>query len=113
MANRFLGEARVEVAGKIWTLRCDMNAMCAFEDATGKDALAAFAGIERGKGSVRDMRAAVWAFLQHHHPEATLADAGQMLSENLDVLRTALEAANPTAEEVGDLGNGAKAKRSA
>ena len=38
MANSFLGETEVSADGKIWKLRCDFNAMIAFQEATGMDA---------------------------------------------------------------------------
>ena len=111
MANRFLGEVAVEVDGETWTLRCDFNAMCEFEDATGKQAMATFEAFERGKASTKDMRAMMWSFMRRHHPDATLQDAGDLLSANSGVLNDVISATMPTQAEVGDLGNGAKRKR--
>jgi hypothetical protein len=105
MANRFLGEATVDVDGRRWTLRCDFNAMCEFEDATGKDALTVFGEFETGKVGVKDMRAMMWAFLQHHHPDATLQDAGDLLSANVNAMMEVIKSASPTADEAEGLGN--------
>lgn len=102
MANRFLGEATTKVGDKSYTLRMDFNAMCEFEDATGRDAMGAFADMESGNASVKDIRAIVWAALREHHPEATLTDAGAILSENTDVLQSLMAAIAPDA---GDMGN--------
>ena len=109
MANRFKGEATAKSDNTTYTLRCDFNAMCAFEGETGRSALDAIEGFENGNVSVSDMRVMMWAFMQHHHPDTTLADAGDLLSENVDALQDVIRAASPTADEVGDLGNG-KAK---
>lgn len=108
MANRFKGEATVQVDGCRYTLRCDFNAMCEFEEATGAEALAVFEQFETGKVSVRNMRAMMWAFLQHHHPEVTLAQAGEIMSENVDCLMDVIKAASPQAGEAEALGNGRK-----
>lgn len=112
MSNRFFGESTTEHDGKTYTLRCDFNAMCEFEDATGKDALATFEAFETGKVSVKDMRAIMWSFLLHHHPDATLALAGDILSQDVDVMMEVIRASSPTADEAKGLGNGkAKVKR--
>lgn len=103
MANRFLGEATTKLDGKVYTLRCDFNAMCHFEDATGKDALATFERFEGGAVSVRDMRHMMHAFLACHHPDATLETAGDILSADLDVLQRVVQAASP--ENSGEQGN--------
>lgn len=110
MANRFLGEATIEVDGRQYTLRCDFNAMCEFEDATGEDALAVFERFETGKVGVKTMRAMMWAFMQHHQPEATLQDAGDLLSADANAMMTVIKAASPTAKEAEGLGNGGRRK---
>lgn len=110
MANRFLGEATAKLDGKVYTLRCDFNAMCVFEDLTGKDALATFASFESGGVGVSDMRSMVLAFLSCHHPDATVQTAGDLLSQDTSVLTDVLTAAMPDAAEVGDTGNAPKSK---
>ena len=114
MANRFLGEATVEHDGRQYTLRCDWNAMCEFEDVTGEpSALAVFERFETGSVSVNTMRAMMYAFMRRHHPETTLQDAGDLLSANIDALSEVILAASPTADEAAGLGNGRKAKAKA
>lgn len=107
MSNRFLGEATTTVDGKVYTLRCDFNAMCAFEDETGKDALVTFEKFEKGEVGVKDMRTIMWSFMQHHHPEVTMQEAGHVLSSDTAVLMKVIQAASPAPDEVQDLGNGA------
>lgn len=102
MANRFLGEATAVCDGKQYTLRLDMNAMCEFEEATGKDAMAAFAAFENSTSSVREMRTMTWAMLRYHHPDVSLIEAGSVLSADLDALRRAVTAAMPDAKEDPD-----------
>jgi len=105
MANRFMGEATVQANGSTYTLRCDFNAMCSFEDQTGEDALEVFGKFETGKVSVKHMRAMMWAFMIKHHPESTLEEAGELLSDNVDALMDVIQASSPTDEEAGQLGN--------
>ena len=105
MANKFKGEATAVVDGATYTLRCDFNAMCAFEAATGQDAMAAFSGFEAGKVSTLTMRAMMLAFLGKHHADADKEIAGEILSEDLDALTRVMTAAMPDAAEVGDTGN--------
>ncbi|GAD55492.1 GTA-gp10 family protein [Limimaricola cinnabarinus] len=111
MANRFLGEATTEVDGKSFTLRCDFNAMAHFEDETGMSALEAFEAFEAGGLRAKTMIAMVWAFLQHHHPDADMKLAGMVLSEDVGALQRVVAAASPTKAEAGDAGNGRAPRR--
>jgi hypothetical protein len=113
MANRFLGEVTVEAAGKTWTLRCDFNAMCEFEEAAGKGAMDTFAQFEGGGASTADMRLMMWAFLRRHHPEVTLQEAGDVLSEDASVLIKVIASAMPDPEEVAASGKPAVRKKKA
>jgi hypothetical protein len=106
MANRFMGETTAQIDGQTWTLRCDFNAMAAFEEATGKDAMTAFEAAEQGNVSVLDLRQLVRACLLRHHPDATLCDAGDVLSHDLGVVQRLIEGAMPTEGEAAELGNG-------
>ncbi|WP_304615840.1 hypothetical protein [Paracoccus sp. (in: a-proteobacteria)] len=109
MANRFLGEATTTLNDVRYTLRCDFNAMCEFEEETGRNALTAFEQFESGGATAKDMRAMMRAFLVHHHPDATPQLAGEIMSADIDVLMRVIQAASPEPDEVQDLGN-AKAK---
>jgi len=104
MANTFLGEVTARATGKTYTLRCDFNAMCDFEEATGKQAMATIEAFEREGVSTADMRAMMWAFMRRHHPDATLQDAGDLLSENVGALMQVIVAAMPTPAEVAKAG---------
>ena len=106
MGNRFLGEATARADGKEWTLRCDFNAMIEFEDATGKDAMDAFEAAEGGDVDLKDLRHLVHACLLRHHPDATLRDAGDVLSHDMSVVERLIAGAMPTAGEAAELGNG-------
>ena len=106
MANGFKGEASITIDGKTWTLVCDFNAMAEFEEATGKDAMDAFEKAEEGGVSIVDLRHMVHSFLKAKHPDATLQDAGDIMSEDVGIVQRTIEDANPTLAEAGDLGNG-------
>lgn len=108
MANRFFGEHSATVDGERYTLRCDFNALIAFEDATGEDALQAFEALEGGQVGLRQMRAIMLALLQHHHPEITEKEAGVILSKNVDLLQKVIAASSPEQGDKGSVGNGPK-----
>ncbi|MBR9893331.1 hypothetical protein GYB14_16655 [bacterium] len=108
MANRFLGEADVTVDGKSYKLRFDFNTMCWFTDRTGKDAIKAMAGAESGDLDLRDMRVLMQCCLLHHSPDATLQEAGNVLSQDFGALLRVIQAAMPENGELGarpDAGN--------
>lgn len=98
MANKFLGEISAQsVDGRDWMLRMDMNAMCEFEDVTGQSAIEAFQKAEQGKASISMMRQVVFAAMRRHHPEATIQDAGDILSADPQVVQALMDAARPDA----------------
>jgi hypothetical protein len=104
MANKFFGEVEIESGGNKYKLRMDFNAMCEFEDVTGVNAMDAFADFEKGKISVKNMRAMMYAFLKRHQPDITLDQAGEILSENMGALEAVVSAAMPSAKETEGLG---------
>ena len=104
MANKFFGEVEIDSGGNKYTLRMDFNAMCEFEDVAGVNAMDAFADFEKGKISVKNMRAMMYAFLRRHHPDVTLEQAGEILSENIGALESVVSASMPTSEEAEGLG---------
>lgn len=104
MANKFFGEVEVKVGDQTYKLRMDFNAMCEFEDVTGINAMDAFADFEKGNISVKSMRAMMYAFLKRHHPEITLEQAGEVLSENMGALEAVISASMPTGKEAESLG---------
>lgn len=74
----------IDVNGKAYTLRLDLNAICTLEDVlstpehpvTFREALDL---IEQK--SLRATRALVWAGLRQHHPTMSIEDAGDLLLE--------------------------------
>ncbi|WP_226628423.1 hypothetical protein [Alloyangia pacifica] len=102
MANRFLGEVDVTVEDRNWRLRFDFNAMCEFEDRTGKDAMKAFEDVEKGKIGIRDLRMVAYVCMLHHQPDATLQEAGDLLSRDMDAVMRVLRAAAPEAADISD-----------
>lgn len=102
MANSFKGQVSVSYGGKTYTMALDFNALCDFEDQTGKNALQALDGMENGDVSAREMRALMWAGLKQFHPEMTLPLAGHILAENINAIA---EAAALTMPQEGDGGN--------
>lgn len=103
MGNRFLGEHEVEHEGQKYKLRLDFNAMCEFEADTGQSANEAFERFEKGTVNVTTMRAMVLCMLKRHHPEATHALAGDILSSNVDLLLQVISSAMPTDKEAQEL----------
>ncbi|MFA5439638.1 hypothetical protein [Dehalococcoides sp.] len=83
---------------KVRNLRLDLNAMVAFEEATGKSVFKIGADM-----SARDIRALLWACLRHEDKGLTLEAVGQMVtSQNIPELNArlveAFNAAMPEAE---------------
>lgn len=111
MANAFLGETTLQGDdGNVYTLRLDFNAMCAFEEKTGLNALDAFGELEAASQpnghnpKLSLMRSIMWAALTHHHPDITLEEAGALLSQNFDALEKVMAAMLPDSEEAKTLG---------
>lgn len=101
MANRLKGETQARADGRVWTLRMDFNALCAFEADTGRSAFEVLTEMEENPGGIRarDLRDLVHACLGHHHPDATKADAGLILSEDMGALERVAAAAMPSAAD--------------
>lgn len=98
MANAFKGEVRLSHDGRDYTMVLDFNALCDFEDQTGKNALETLTGLEAGKVSARDLRALAWAGLKQRQPDIDLQTAGQILGANPDAIARAGAAMAPEAE---------------
>ena len=113
MANKFRGEIAAASEGKTYTLRMDMNALAAFETETGEDALAWAERAESGAARISEMITMIHCALSRHHPEADRAVAGDILSEDSDVLIRLISAAAPDLPADQDAGNTTKGKRKA
>lgn len=106
--SRFLGEITVSVDGKEIVLRADLNAMCIFQEETGFDALSAMEELESGNVDFLKMRSLTRACMVRHQPDATVQDAGDVISSDLDVLARLFAAASPSEGEVEGLGKRTK-----
>ncbi|WP_118138795.1 hypothetical protein, partial [Oceanicella sp. SM1341] len=92
MANRLLGETEITVDGRTLRLVMDFNALCAFEEATGRNAVTSIDAFQSGDLTMRELRAFMWAALQRHHPETSLQDAGDLLGSHGEALGRAMGA---------------------
>ena len=85
MTNREQGDVPLIVAGRTYTLRLTTAAMVALEDlySTPSKEVTFFEVMERvNKGSMKAMRAFLWAALQHHHKGVFTVDAvGELIEE--------------------------------
>jgi hypothetical protein len=99
------GELSLEHGGRSLRLVFDFNAICALEEETGRGVMDMMADFDGDKMSFIDMRRIVHVSLRRHHPEATVEDAGDILSDDIDVLTRLLEAAFPDAAAEGEAGN--------
>lgn len=102
MANEFKGEIAMKYEGKSYRMVLDFNAMCDFEAETGKNALVALEGMERGEINASDTRALMWAGLRQYHEDMTLPLAGKILSKNIDAVARAASASMPEGEDSGN-----------
>lgn len=82
MANREKGEIDVTVEGRAYTLVLDTNAMVALEtlfSTPGHEVTFDQVLARVNAGSVRHIRAFVWAALRRHHAEITVDGAGDLI----------------------------------
>ncbi|NEX45185.1 gene transfer agent family protein [Pseudotabrizicola algicola] len=98
MTRRDEGEASFECDGEIWRLRFDFNAMCDFQEATGKPIFATLEAMEAGGADPADIRALFWAMLRDAHPDITLRQAGRMVTQGMGALQKAAMSALPSAQ---------------
>lgn len=98
MSNPLTGKVTVTVDGIDWQLGLDFNAMCAFEEKTGKNSFEVVQQFESGKISATDLRHLMWAMLVESHPDVTLKQAGDLLSRAPNAIQSALKAATPEAD---------------
>lgn len=101
MGNKIKGEITVSVEGKAWILVCDFNALADYEDRTGEKAFDLIAEMEQENPSVSKMRQLMLSCLLDRHPDATLRDAGRVMSVDDAALGRAFDAAFPEPEQQG------------
>lgn len=108
MANAIKGEVSLEHDGKSYTMVLDFNALADFEGETGKSAMAVLSDPDRM--TVTEMRALFWAGLRQRQTAITLAEAGRILTANLDKLGDAMKAAFPEPKPGNGRGPGKAAR---
>jgi len=104
--NKHRGEINLNVGDRIYTLKFTTNSIVLLEEALGKSVNKI--GDDVG---VKELRAMIWAGLQHNHPEITLDKVGEIIDEigteyGFDRINEAISFAFP--EDVG--GNDSKKK---
>lgn len=84
MANRQNGEVSVEIDGKQYTLAMTINAMVALEDmfSTPTQSVTFQQVSEKADaGSIRHLRAILWAVLQRYHSDVTIEQVSDLVQE--------------------------------
>lgn len=79
MTNAVRGLVTAELGGKTWSLEYTIDALCQLEDLLDLSALDILASVARGNTRLGLTRALIWAALRVHHPEVTVAQAGEMI----------------------------------
>lgn len=100
MANPARSEVALKVGDNDYTLKFSTNSICELEDRLDKGLNEIVRNMER----VATVRALLWAGLRHHHPEVTIAGAGEMIDSAgvgpiTDAIGRALTAAFPPASQ--------------
>lgn len=104
MANPHRGEARFETDGRTYTLRFDINTICALEESLDLGITEIGRRLADPKAvRVGLLRAVLHAGLQRHHPEIEVTTAGDLMAEagveeTMRAVQTAFERAFPPAE---------------
>jgi len=87
-------------------LLVDLNAMCAFEEKTGRKFLDVADDMYKGNWpSMIDFRALFWALLIHEDPKLTLKKVGEILEmtpETMQKMADAIQANMPTSKDDGE-----------
>lgn len=111
MANRFKGEISLTHEGQSYTMVLDFNALCDFEEVSGRNALTDPEALNVETMSAVELRQLMWAGLRQRHPEMTLQLAGAILSSDTDALKRASAAALPDDEPGAAPGNAKRPRK--
>lgn len=115
MANREAGQISFVVDGKTYTLVLNTSVMATLEDHFSTPTHDVAWDVIWGRvlrGSVKTVRALLWAMLQPHHPSVTIEQAGTLIDraggfEGLThILQQAAKASTPDPKDVKELGVG-------
>jgi hypothetical protein len=91
MANRIYGEARCGLEdGRELTLRFDFGALVEAEEAADAGTEAMMKELSKGGARLKVARAMLYGALRHHHPDLTLADAGDLLLTDANAVSEAM-----------------------
>lgn len=113
MANKFRGEADLEFTREVndkeepakFKFVFDANALCAIEDITDLDMGGFLEKLSDPKKlQFRMVRAFVWGACQKHHPDMTIEEAGDIISDAglevvVETMRKAVSGAMPKVKE--------------
>lgn len=84
MSNAPRGTVTLDVGGKVYTMHLTFNAICQLEETLSTaNKQVTFKEIAEmaERGSLRHVRAVVWAALLKHHPEMSISDAGELIHD--------------------------------
>lgn len=113
MANRERGEIRMTVDGQDYTLVLNTSVMAALEDhfsTAQKEVVWEEIWARVLRGSVKTVRALIWAMLQPHHPQLTIEGVSALIDraggfEGLThILQQAAKSSAPDPDDVKELG---------
>lgn len=112
-ANPFKGEIAVQVEGRTVVLVLNFNVMASFEASTGINALRMINGADDGKTGALELRDLVHHCMLPRQPQATVEEAGDVLSADSGVIIRLVAASTPKPEPalVGEEGNGKAARK--
>lgn len=80
MANAHKGDVSFDVAGKTYTLRFSVDALCQLEDQLGMGFPAIVLSMQNPKTlRLGTARAVLWAGLIEHHPDIDVKAAGELM----------------------------------
>lgn len=81
MSNRQRGDVPIEIDGATYLLKMDINSMIALEDLFNDELTFEEIFKRSQSGKLRYVRAIWWAAMQHHHPEISVEQAGELLGK--------------------------------
>lgn len=105
------GRIQIPDGKKTWFATLDFNALCDFEELTGRnDVLSFIEQLESGavQPKLGEIRKLMFCALKQNHDDVTEQDAGRLCFQNPDALTRAMSAAAPDAGDVdveGSSGN--------
>ncbi len=109
MPNSVKGEVPLKLSdGRDFTLVFDMDALVQAEDEYGKPLPVLMERVR--EGFVGAVRILFWAALQRHHPEVTLSDVNDLLTEHSDAIEKMLTAYQKAMPAEGKEGKNPPAK---